>query len=536
MTLFLTIITFILIFSVLVLVHEYGHFFVARKSGIKVEEFGFGLPPRIWGFKKGETIYSINAIPFGGFVRLLGEDSRNKKDAKNPRSYINKPPRVRLMVVVAGVFMNFLLAYLLLTVGFIFGIQPLMVNGDQVLDGIRDGTIMTEPGIVVKEIQKEGEMGGLMPNDKILSADSRTISSSVHLESLLNTKKDQQIKLEILRGIERKNLIIKAGEKTPGFKTYEALFLPRLAIADVAPGSVFDIAGLKLGDYLLKVNNYEIYTPSDWYEIIRGDPTLRLLISRDSQLKNLEISLPQRERVIVSDILPYTPAENAGFKIGDLIITVDGEPVNTREEVIKITRKSADRQTTYAVLREKKLLSILVKPDKNGMIGVALSLISPYQNNQITFYQTNLALSVTKIQDVKYPFLIAPFKAFDETVRLSNLTIGMFVNVIKSFVTSFSIPEGIAGPVGIARLTHTFVQEGALPVLRFMAILSISLAIINVLPFPALDGGRAFFILLEIVSGRKFNSRFETIIHSIGFVLLMLLILAITYSDVLKLF
>jgi regulator of sigma E protease len=101
MSLLLTVIAFIVIFSVLVLIHEWGHYIVAKKSGIKVEEFGFGLPPRIWGVRKGETIYSINAIPFGGFVRLLGEDNRDDKAARNPRSFSAKPARVRIMVILA---------------------------------------------------------------------------------------------------------------------------------------------------------------------------------------------------------------------------------------------------------------------------------------------------------------------------------------------------------------------------------------------------------------------------------------------------
>src|SRR5438552_12800 len=110
MDILLTIIAVIVIFSLLVIIHELGHFITARRNGIKVLEFGFGFPPRLWSKKVGETEYSINAIPFGGFVKLFGEDSSDKKVLENKRSFAGKSPWVRTKVVVAGVVMNLILA------------------------------------------------------------------------------------------------------------------------------------------------------------------------------------------------------------------------------------------------------------------------------------------------------------------------------------------------------------------------------------------------------------------------------------------
>ena len=108
MEILLTIVVFILIFSFLILIHEFGHFTAAKRAGVKVEEFGFGLPPRIFGVKKGETLYSINWIPFGGFVRMLGEDSSSKKARNSKRSFVNQPLRTQAWIVSAGVVMNLL--------------------------------------------------------------------------------------------------------------------------------------------------------------------------------------------------------------------------------------------------------------------------------------------------------------------------------------------------------------------------------------------------------------------------------------------
>ena len=129
MDLILSGIAFLIIFSVIVLIHEFGHFYAARKSGIKVEEFGIGLPPRIWGKKIKGVIYSVNWIPFGGFVKLFGEDYSDPKLLKSKDSFVAKPLRNRMAVVLAGVFMNLVLAIGLLFIGFTFGIQPLITSG-----------------------------------------------------------------------------------------------------------------------------------------------------------------------------------------------------------------------------------------------------------------------------------------------------------------------------------------------------------------------------------------------------------------------
>src|SRR3990167_4912613 len=116
----ITFLIFMAVLGVLVLVHELGHFIVARRSGMKVEEFGFGFPPKLFGIKRGETVYSINLIPFGGFVKIFGEDGDNRDKL---RSFGSRPISVRLGVIIAGVVMNFLFAVLLLTLGNFFGLR-----------------------------------------------------------------------------------------------------------------------------------------------------------------------------------------------------------------------------------------------------------------------------------------------------------------------------------------------------------------------------------------------------------------------------
>jgi regulator of sigma E protease len=143
---------------------------------------------------------------------------------------------------------------------------------------------------------------------------------------------------------------------------------------------------------------------------------------------------------------------------------------------------------------------------------------------------------IKNINTIKYPFYIAPIKAVSEIYRLSVLTVKMVGNLVVSLVAKFTVPEGVSGPVGIYKMTGYFVKQGFVALLQFTALLSISLGVINIMPFPALDGGRFLFIIFELITRKKANAKWETIIHSVGFGLLMLMILVITWKDIVKLF
>lgn len=538
MDLLITVIAFLVIFSLLVLIHEWGHFFTARKAGIKVEEFGFGLPPRIWGVKKGETLYSINWIPFGGFVRLLGEDSRDPKLAKDKRSFIAKPPRVRIMVIVAGVVMNFLLAYVLLTVGFIIGIKPLILSGDDVIARLNDGTIETSPGFVVKDVTQDGPAAkaGMMVNDKVVAVDQKPVVSNEELTNLLKSQNDTGHTVSVERGTDRLDLTVAADQKQGlGFSTFEIMFLPRVEILNVKENSASAMAGLLPSDIILKINDQPIYYLDEYLNAIRSSGTLNFMVQRGNEIRNVQVRMIQAPSVIMSGIFPGTPAEKAGVAKGDLLISIDGQTFSTPDEVIAYTKQKANKVLHYVFDRQGQLVEFDITPSEQGLIGVGLSPVFSFENQELSVYTTDSPVSVLLIHDVQYPFWVAPFRAFEEAGRLSVLTAQMFGNVIHQVVTQFSVPEGVAGPVGIAQLTYQFVQEGAMSLMRFVALLSLSLAIINILPLPALDGGRLLFIVIEVITGKRVSAKLEGLIHAVGFLLLITLIFAVTYNDILRL-
>jgi regulator of sigma E protease len=535
----LTAIAFIVIFSVLILVHECGHFFVAKKSGIKVEEFGFGLPPRIWGHRKGETIYSINAIPFGGFVRMLGEDDGDSKLEKNKRSFSSKPPRIRILVVIAGVTMNFLLAFVLLTVGFIFGMKPLILSGDDVLGYIDSGVIENTQGIVVKEVSAGGaaDRSGLKVGDRIVDMNGREILEFNTLQSAIDTTVvGGNVILNVERAGAPMSLNLIADSNGLGFSPYEFVYLPRVAVEGVKAGSFAESAGIMQGDVFLKINGKSIYYMSDFEDAISSGGEFKAVVLRDYKEQEVTLGLGRKNLAIITGVFPNTPADTAGIEKGDVIVSINDTVLTGAREVVAFTSLHKDEILAYKIDRNGQVVNLNVKPGSDGLVGVALSTVSAYENSDLSVYVTDMPASVTKIQDVRYSVWEAPGKAFSDMVKLGYMTVGMFADVIKSVATKLTVPEGVSGPVGIAVLTYSSVQEGGLSLLRFGALLSLSLAIINIFPLPALDGGKLIFILLEIIIGRKISPKFEALVHTVGFILLLMLIMFITYGDVVRIF
>lgn len=359
-----TVLAFIIILSVLVIVHELGHFFVAKKLGIKVEEFGVGFPPRAFSRKIGETVYSINWLPVGGFVKLYGEDAagggsvRSKQQEASSkgvdeveRAYYARPLWQRMAIVTAGVIMNVILA--IVVISFLFATQ-----------------------------------GVPLPTDNII-------------------------------------------------------------VTEVAPNSPAAIAGILKNDRILKIDGKQI-------------KTTELFISQTKKLRGQEVTL--------------------------------------------IVKRGDSEFTT-------KLTPRLNAPKNQGAMGVAIS----------------------NIEVKKYSWFEAPIFGTIEAAKFSWMIASGLGTMIVDFVLHGTKPQGVAGPIGVAQLTGEAVRAGWFAVLWFMALLSLNLAVLNILPIPALDGGRFFFMIIEMLTGKKVSPKYEAYAHGVGLVLLLGLMAVVTLLDIVRL-
>ncbi len=320
MFIFITIVSFLGVLVVLIIAHELGHFVTAKASGVQVEEFGIGFPPRLISIKRGETRYSLNVVPLGGFVKMAGEE-----DPKVPGSLASKSIGTRLLVLSSGSLMNFLLPILLFSVAF------------------------------------------MIPHD-----------------------------------------------------------------------------------------------------VVMGE-------------------------VLVEEVAPASPAERAGIESGDIILSVNGKPVQNTGDLQRYVQLNLGREVSLllkhadANTEEVQVVPRWRPPEEQGAIGVAVRTFSPTIVRQ------------------HYPF----WQAIPMGVRDCIQTFTLFKNGIIGMIIG-TTPRVVAGPVGIAQLTGEVAKAGFSPLLEFAAFLSINLAIINILPLPALDGGRIAFVLLEGVRrGKRVSPKTE---------------------------
>lgn len=356
----LTALVFFAILSILVLIHELGHYAVARWIGVHVEEFGLGLPPRVFGRKIGGTVYSLNWLPIGGFVKLAGEDEEELHGQKrlNPakqgltlrKFFWARSKKERAAILVAGVTMNVILA-------------------------------------------------------------------------------------------------------------------------------------VGLTAYLLTQGVLE---PSG--------------------------------RVRVEKVQPGSPAETVGLQENDVVTFIDTKPVTIPKDLIDTTRAHLGQDVTLTVIRQGEQRQVTVAPRKDPPTG-----------------QGPLGVVITDLELRTFAWQEIPVEA----VRINALRAkDMFTGIASTLwrlATIRSPAADVAGPIGIARVTGEAVKFGWKAVLEFMSILSLNLAVLNILPIPALDGGRLAFVFLEKLIGRKLRPAFERSTHQVGMIILIALILLVSINDILRL-
>ncbi|MBI4789321.1 MAG: RIP metalloprotease RseP [Chloroflexi bacterium] len=425
-------IIFVAMLGLLVFVHEFGHFIVAKKLHIPVLEFGFGFPPRVKRFmKRGETEYTINAIPLGGFVRLMGEE-----DPKVPGGFASAKPSVRAPILLAGVAMNVVLAYVAFMISAFANPPYALVQTTRVAAVAPDSP---------------AALAGLRIGDSIAAVNDQNIKDNYPaLSQLLRENAGRVVSLTVLRNGRPLDPISvtpriqpPAGEGPLGI----ALNAARgLRVTAVQPGSVADQAGIRPGDVLVFI-----------VDPVRG----RTLIDE-------------------SDLTQFTLA-HPGWKI------------------------------EWRVQRDKTL-------------GEPIVLQIPQNVNA-----ANATLGVS----LRTSLLDAPRQAAIELVNIMGAIPTLFGQMTRGALPN----NAFVGFVGIYQATGEVAQAGGpIALIEFLGLLSLNLAIVNLLPFPALDGGRLVFVLIEwLRGGKKIDPQKEGLVHLVGIAVLISFMILITFFDVQRL-
>lgn len=425
-------IIFVVMLGLLVFVHEFGHFFVAKRLHIPVLEFGFGFPPRIKRiFKREETEYTINAIPLGGFVRLMGEE-----DPSVPGGFASAKPSVRAPILLAGVAMNLLLAYLAFVISAFANPPYALVETTRVAAVVQ--------GSPAAEI-------GLRLGDTIAAVNGQDVKHDYPgLSQLLSANAGRQVTLTVIRnGRPLEPITVVPRERPP-----------------------------------------------------QGEGPLGIALSR---LRGLR----------VSSVQPGSPAENAGVRAGDVLVFITDPTqnrfLNDQADLEQFAQSHPGWKVDWQVQRDGKLLDPFtvqipasVAPD-SASLGLDL--------------QTSL--------------LAAPREAALEMGRILGSIPTLFGQMVRGAVPS----NAFVGFVGIYQATGEVAQVGGLlALIEFLGLLSLNLAIVNLLPFPALDGGRLVFVMIEwLRGGKKIDPQKEGVVHLVGIAVLISFMILITFFDIQRL-
>ncbi len=425
---------------ILVFIHELGHFLAAKLFGMRVERFSVGFPPRIWGFEKNGTDYCIGATPLGGYVKISGMidesmDTDQMRQEPKPWEYRSKPVWQRMIVIVAGVVFNMILAIIIF-----FGIT--FFNGRAVIpiDSVEHGVYIPE-GSLAEDV-------GFQTGDKIIAINGQRVE---YFNDLFST--DELTKSEIVY------TVIRDGEETQ--IELEPSFLDRIE-----------------DEGFISVDN--IY--------------------------------PSR----IGAVAPGSPASRAGIEPGDRFISANGEPILFWYTLVEAIQ-NMEGEILFEVERDGEILEIPITPNQDSKtIGI----------QQASLLQSGAVL-------VDYGFFESLAQGVEQTVVMTTTTVQGFA---RMFSGDISVRQNLGGVVQIATVTKQATDSsGWIGFWNITALLSITLAFINILPIPALDGGHLMFLIFEGVTRRKPSEKVSMALQQIGFFLLLALIILVNGNDILRL-
>ncbi len=445
-----TVISFIVVIGILILIHELGHFLVARWAGVGVERFSIGFGPVLLRWRGKETEYCLSAIPMGGYVKMMGEENPMEGGSGTlpydaDKAFAFKPLWIRFLIVFAGPGMNFVLAAVIFALVFATVGRPVW---PAVLGRIAEGG--------------PAAAAGLRSGDVVTAVNGRPVGHWEDLERAVSASQGRPLRLTVRRD---------GGQET-------VTITPRLT-------------------------------------------TVRDPIFRDPR-QAWELGAGPRLTPQIGSVTPGSAAEAAGLQVGDVVQSVAGEPVHTPEELMQAIQRRPGQTFAVTVVRDGQPVTLDVtaavvreqaptgEETEVGRIGVGI---------------------VTRT--VSYQPYSPPAAVWHGVVRTWDMTV-LTAKGLWKIVSRQLDSSNIGGPIQIAAEAGRQAREGAASLALFTAIISVNLALLNLLPVPMLDGGHLFFFLIEAVRGRPLSLKKREWAQQVGFVLLMLLMVYALYNDLVR--
>jgi regulator of sigma E protease len=435
-----TLIGIILVLGVIILVHEWGHFIIARLFGVRVDVFSIGFGPRLFGVKRGATDWRVSALPLGGYVRMAGQDitdidSGDVKPTGAPDELLSKKRWQRALISFAGPAVNLLFPLLLL------GIYYLAVG---------------------------------LPSDSFLSK--------------------------------------------------------QVVVAGLPPAQLNNPEGLQVGDKIVTINGTRNPTWEQAQTIaLQAAPgsTLKLEVSNNGVTRRVDVpasSNPYARTFGYAPIPPAigevalgTPADHGGLRSGDVVRAVDGQPIQYWDQFVDLVRNSGGKTLQLDVDRKGQYLTLSVTPKQGVTDGAE------------RYYQVGIQREFTLSYE-----RVGPVQAFKSAALQTAGLVTQTIDVVGKLISGRVSVKQLQSVVGISRTAGEAVAQGAYAVISFMALISVNLGILNLLPIPILDGGHILLLSLEGIRRRDFSLAFKERFIQVGLVFLLVLIAYVMYNDVVR--
>ncbi|NLR95973.1 RIP metalloprotease RseP [Rhizobium sp. P38BS-XIX] len=538
------VITFIFVLSLLVFVHEMGHYLVGRWSGIRIMAFSVGFGPEIAGFTdRHGTRWKLSLIPLGGYVRFFGDEDASSKTDIDQLSAMTEEERAqsfagaklwkRAATVAAGPIANFILAIAIFAL--LFGIY---------------GRTVADP--VVAMVTRDGAAAeaGIEAGDRLMAIDGSKVTTFDEVQRYVGLRPGRTITLTVERDGQMRDfpIVPKLVEDTDQFGNKMEMGRIGIALVDpvvtgIEPAGPAAKAGLMAGDRLIAVDGKNVGTYYDIGRYVSEHPgkSIVLTVQRAGAMRDFTIvantltgtdASGNKKDIgsigiapidpLVATIAPDSPAEAAGLQLGDRILSVDGNAVSSIGEVQRYAASHADKPVVLSVSHNGETREIKVTPKKSEEMDV---------------FGARTEIATIGITDGQKPIKLryeayGPLQALGEGVKqTSNIVSGTF-EYLGNVIGGYMKADQLGGPIRVAQLSGQMATLGFAAVLQFAAILSVSIGLLNLMPVPVLDGGHLMFYAIEAVRGKPLGARAQDIAFRIGFAMVLSLMVFATWNDI----
>jgi len=537
---------FALLFFLLVFFHELGHFLMAKLVGIKVEKFSIGMGPAILSFRKGETEYRLAILPLGGYVKMAGDDpSKELSEEERKRGFLAQRPPAKLLVVFGGPGFNLILPM------FIYAIM------------LAAGIPFVKPVVGSLEKDMPGQVSGLRSGDEIVSINGSKIDRWKQVEERVREAANQDLKVVVERvnlndgAVNFLELDLKPQLSEGRSKFGEKIEVGKIGVSPAYPlpliyyedaSSPLKQANLENFDRIDSVNGVSIVSLDQWNEILDSQikSELKLRVRRGEKTFEAAMRLPGKARLrqelnilpvelVIAETTPDGRAALAGMEAGDRLVSIDSKILRSWGEVPEIVRNSAGRPLKFVWSHEGEERSAEIAAEETVVDDPLLGKDNPMATDKV--YRIGIAPRLESDtsfgQDQSWNPIAWIKMGVDETWGLASMT----VIALSKLVTGKISLKLLGSPIMIYKVAgNTYRMAGGghngwIAFLTNLALLSITLGLVNLLPVPVLDGGHAVFFAIEWIRGRPVSLKVMEVATQVGLVMLIGLFALVLYND-----